>query len=155
MTNRKTSLDMDSMPSRPPEPPMTLAEDRSGQLNHESIEVPSMADVIRGDAIDQAAFMEEEVDIFLQLQKGEQQSVPVTITVNGVRQHIFRGTPQTIKRKYIEPLARSVVIDYDQPDELVNAGELPRATPSTPYHFTVLRDSPRGIEWLRELQMRG
>jgi len=124
-------------------------------LHPPEIETPSLLDVVP-ENVRLAAFMEEEVEVFVQLSKGERKEVPVTVTVNGVRQHIFRGLPQTIKRKYLEPLGRSINVDYEQDQErMYMSGDLPVANTSQTYPFTVLRDSVEGIVWLRELQMRG
>ena len=145
------SLDVGSMDIMQ-EPPLTVGEQG---LDMRPIEVPSHADMIP-DSIKREAFMNEMVEIFLPLPKGERKETPVTTTVNGTRQHIFRNVPQTVKRYHLEALARSKVTDYEQDmEEMYRAGELPRSNTTQAHPFTVLRDSSEGIAWLQEIQRQG
>ncbi len=152
-TNKKDPTSFEAGEVRQ-DPPMLL-NPAEQHLAPPVIETPSLLDTIP-EAMSLAKFMEEEVEVFVQLSKGERREVPVTVTVNGIRQHIFRGVPQRIKRKYLEPLGRSVIIDYEQDQErMYLSGDLPIANTHQTYPFTVLQDTPAGIVWLRELQMRG
>ena len=124
-------------------------------LVKQNIEVPSIADMIP-DAYKLMAFMEEEVDVFLPLPKGERRETAITLTVNGNRQHVFCNVATPIKRKYLEVLARSTITDYTQDIEaMYQAGELPRSNVTQAHPFSVLRDSPEGIAWLMEIQRQG
>jgi hypothetical protein len=147
----KNSLDVGSMDIMQDEP---LKVGESG-LDLHPIEVPSVADMVP-DAIKLEAFMHEIVEVYLPLPKGETRNTPVTVTVSGDRQHVFYNTPQQIKRKYLEVLARSTITNYEQDiEEMYRAGELPRSNVTQAYPFSVLRDTPEGISWLQAIQRQG
>ena len=142
------SLDVGSMDITQDEP---LKVGEVG-LQDQNIEVPSIADMVP-DSIKLAAFMEEMVKVYLPLPKGELKTVPVTLTVNGNRQHVFRNVPQDIKRKYLEVLARSTITDYTQDiDEMYRSGDLPQSNTTQAHPFSVLQDTEKGIGWLQEIQ---
>jgi hypothetical protein len=144
MPNPNTSLAAGSLDIEA-DIPVTM---KDGHVTQATIDV----EPVKTADLELSLFMEEEVEIFMQLSRLEPQSVPVTVTVNGVRQHIFRGVPQVVKRKYLEPLARAVATEYMQTEEQMNGGELPQAVTSASYPFSVVQDSKRGIDWLRQLQ---
>lgn len=142
-----TSLDVGSMDIAQ-EPPLKVSEEGLQQ----TIEVASIADMVP-DALQLAAFMEEEVEVYLPLPRGEKVEVPVTVTINNIRQHIFRNHPQMIRRKYVEVLARSTITEYEEDSDMDYVpGALPRSNTTQAYAFSVLRDSAKGISWLQELQ---
>lgn len=130
-------------------PPLKVGEEG---LDLRPIEVASVADMVP-DKLKLDAFMAEMVEVFLPLPKGERKETPVTLTVNGIRQHVFRNVPQVIRRSYVEVLARSTITDYEQDIEaMYQAGELPRSNTTQAHPFSILKDTGEGISWLQGIQ---
>ena len=80
-------------------------------------------------------------------------STNYVLAVNGTNQPVFRDVPTTIKRKYVEVLARMKETKYRQvrnPIELDRSELVPRTGPI--YPFEVIRDdNPKGRAWLRSI----
>lgn len=98
------------------------------------------------------AFMSEPVKIVIAESAEENDPPMVQVGVNGVTQFIVRGMEQTVKRKYVERLARAKRTDYDQTidDRLGEAMNRLRRRNALRFPFTVLEDrNPRGQAWLR------
>lgn len=98
-------------------------------------------------------FMHEYVLVRLHDTTDETQ-IPIPQTTNSGRSQFFvRGRPQWVRRHNIEPLARAKRTTYTQ--ELVGEGENKRYIniPHTAlvYPFEVLKDTPRGKQWLRAI----
>lgn len=138
-----------SISQRGPEP-----QDLVGALP--DVEVVSEK-ALRKDWMDLEAFMQEELEVFVQEPQnpdlGEQWIIP--LTVGTITQRVARGVPQKIKRKYVEILCRArkvgiVARGYkDQTGEAVN--DFRRNSRSLEYPFQVLHDpsGKKGIEWLQ------
>lgn len=99
------------------------------------------------------AFMNEPIRVVVS-KDGTPGALPViVVTVNGVNQAIIRGREQTIKRKYVEALARSRITNYEQevPDprkpENIQMNDITAIT----YPFSVLGDSDIGRQWLQAI----
>ena len=78
----------------------------------------------------------------------------VTPVVNGVNQPIIRGRAQSVKRKYVEALARGRITDYEQrisnPSEPANIQMVPKTVLA--YPFAVIKDPhPNGRKWLDDI----
>lgn len=75
----------------------------------------------------------------------------ILVTVNGTNQGIIRGKDQQVKRKYIEALARSRIINYVQevPDPTRPENIQMKPLAGLTYPFSVREDrNPRGQAWL-------
>jgi len=100
------------------------------------------------------AFMNELVTILV-YPDGQPGALDViTINCNGVNQSIIRGREQEVKRKYVEILARSRVVNYIQ--EVLDP-QRPESIQMKPiaaltYPFAVRRDNnPYGAAWLEAI----
>ena len=119
-------------------------------IEHQGIEVASEKDIVN---MDLEKFMHEPVTVRILPVPGLPKTVPITLNVCGVPQHVFPGINQTIRRKYVEVLARAVRTDYEQDEKMMIEGLLPYATSMPAYAFTVVRDdNPRGMDWLADIQ---
>ena len=103
--------------------------------------------------LEDEAFMNEMVEILIHPSSNEEDPDHVVLAVNGTNQPVFRDVPTTIKRKYVEVLARMKETKYSQkrhPIELDRSELVPRTGPI--YPFEVLRDdNPKGRAWLRSI----
>ena len=116
-------------------------------------------DIIDGPAAmkkaDELAFMEERVTIIVHETEDPNAENPVSVTVNGRNQFIFRGQPIDVKRKFVERLARAKKTGYrqhlDDTSDPVRYNKLYTTTGIT-YPFSVIHDpNPRGMDWLRKI----
>lgn len=100
------------------------------------------------------AFMNEMVTVMIHSTTDENQAPHVIVNCNGVNQPIMRGTPTTIKRKYVEILARMKETKYTQvtrnpsaPDQIDMV-----ARHGLAYPFDLVEDSnPKGRAWLQNV----
>ena len=104
-------------------------------------------------------FMNEEVEVLVYEPFEEGQEQVVQLGVNGVNQFVVRGIPQTLKRKYVEVLARAkkqgvTARGYKAPDG--EAKNDVRITTGLQYPFQILNDPNRnGPAWLRKILAEG
>ena len=101
------------------------------------------------------AFMEEYMTIRVHDTTDENQ-VPVPPVWNGgTVQYFMRGEEATVKRKYVERLARAKITTYTQRKQRdSNDNEIYVQVPHTAliYPFEVVEDAnPRGRDWLRAI----
>lgn len=130
---------------------LTLGEDKS-LIKDEGIETVPV-DALK--KVDREKFMNEVVTIRLEPKDGADPNEIVTLCVNGIRQHIFRGIPQQIKRKYLEVLARSHVTRYVyEKESSIMEGELPIPRSAPAHSYQVIEDTARGRAWLQQLLTR-
>ncbi|SDZ53262.1 MULTISPECIES: hypothetical protein [Delftia] len=103
-------------------------------------------------ALELEAFMNEPVTVMVYESTDENDMDMVLVGVNGVSQYFRRGTPQTVKRKFVERLARAKRTDFDQKID-ARMGEAMnnlRQRHGLRYPFTVVEDrNPRGGAWLK------
>jgi hypothetical protein len=100
------------------------------------------------------AFMHEMVEVMVHSTTDENQAPSVIVNCNGTNQVIIRGVPTTIRRKYLEILARMKETKYSQvtrnpaaPDQIDMI-----ARHGLAYPFELLHDSnPRGRAWLQNV----
>lgn len=71
-------------------------------------------EAVAANKIADEAFMEQRVTIMVYPPQQEGDLEIICPSVNGVNQPIFRGKPQTVKRKYVEALARTRTSRYTQ-----------------------------------------
>ena len=120
-------------------------------INPGDIEV--IDQVITGEKLAIEAFMNEKITVVVHESSDEYDNDIVQTWVNGRIQQFERGKPNTVRRCYVEALARAKRTTYRQMlDERagVQSFNQMRQTHALAYPFTVLEDSnPRGPEWLR------
>lgn len=100
------------------------------------------------------AFMHELVEVMVHSTTDENQAPSVIVNCNGTNQVIIRGVPTTIRRKYLEILARMKETKYSQvtrnpaaPDQIDMI-----ARHGLAYPFELLHDNnPRGRAWLQNV----
>lgn len=116
-------------------------------------EIEAPPDVIDQDWADTMAFNEELVKVIVLESTEKFAEQIVEVGVNGVMQRFIRGEEQTVKRKYLEQLARAKMTTYTQ--QKIKDGEDNESYRNVPhtalrYPFTVTEDqNPRGADWLR------
>jgi DNA-binding cell septation regulator SpoVG len=146
------------MESRVMESPETLPTQQpkigeDGLMEHVGIEMVTANDVVtRKKKVELEAFMHEKVVIRISPEKGIPVTVPVTLNVSGVPQHVFRGVATPVSRKFVEALQRATTTDYEQDEMEMMQGERPRAIATPAHAFTVLKDTEKGKAWLADLQ---
>lgn len=103
--------------------------------------------------MDALAFAEQELLVMVS-DTTNPDDVPIPVIYNGGRSQFFiRGETQTVKRKFVEQLARLKRTTYTQEEALDGKGNrIVKMIPHTAlaFPFSVLSDpDPRGAEWLR------
>lgn len=101
------------------------------------------------------AFMNEPVKIMVHPSTEEGSLEIITPSVNGVNQPIIRGQEITIKRKFVEALARNRTTRYIQqtPDPTKPENIQMKEITAVSCPFSVLEDkNPDGYEWLKNIQ---
>lgn len=120
-------------------------------VNPGAIEV--IDSVLTGEKAAIEAFMAEKINVIVLDSADETENEIVETWVNGRVQRFLRGTPQWVKRCYVEALARAKRTTYRQVlDERmgVQAFNQMRPNHTLAYPFTVLEDpNPKGPHWLR------
>lgn len=105
------------------------------------------------DALELEKFMHEEVVIYVHPTREAGALDVITPNVNGMNQPIIRGKDTPVKRKYVEALAMSHSIKYEQrvqnPSQPENIQMVEKKVPD--YPFDVVSDTKRGKEWLKRL----
>jgi len=101
-----------------------------------------------------SAFMHEKLVVYVHPGMTSGDLPVIVVTVNGTNQPIIRGRQQTIRRKYVESLARSRITNYEQatPDSSKpeNIQMIPNSSPT--YPFSVYEDPNRlGPAWLEAI----
>ena len=100
------------------------------------------------------AFMNELVTVMIHSTTDENQPSHCVVSCNGMNQPIMRGYPTTVKRKYVEILARMKETQYTQvtrnpaaPDQIDMV-----ARHGLCYPFDLVDDkNPRGRAWLQNV----
>ena len=100
------------------------------------------------------AFMNELVTVMVHATTDENQPNHVVVNCNGMNQPLIRGVPTTVKRKYVEILARMKETKYTQitrntsaPDQIDMV-----ARHGLSYPFDLVEDkNPRGRAWLQNV----
>ena len=100
------------------------------------------------------AFMEEKIEVMVHETTDPNAENPVQVAVNGINQFFMRGQPQTVRRKYVEVLARAKRGNITTP-EVTQGGERTatiRKTQALAYPFSIIRDdNPKGPAWLKQI----
>ena len=128
--------------------PLTIGEIGRGDVD----EIETVVDMKKADML---AFMEEPVTIVV-MSSGDVNEVDlVQVAVNGTTQFIKRDEPITVKRKYVERLARCKKTDFrqalDDSQGEVSFNILSRHH-SLRFPFSVIQDqNPKGPGWLKQI----
>ena len=104
------------------------------------------------------AFMNEPVEIFVHPVSDENAPPYVILNVNGVSQPVARGTAQTVKRKFVEVLARAKQTGIKTVVDMSNGEPVNRIHRHTGlrYPFSIQHDpNPKGAAWLRGILAQG
>lgn len=101
------------------------------------------------------AFMEEPVTIMVHTTTDKNAAPFVEVWNDGRVQRFLRGKEQTVKRKFIEVLARAKADSYQSQEFMDRDGNMnfryPKTT-SLKYPFSVVRDeNPKGHDWLKKV----
>ena len=134
----------------PPQEAAHTVPEILGKQHHKPIETESVR--LGMDHVELAAFMEEPVEIQVAELREDSGMLGFPITVNSDVQWVMGGATQTIKRKYVEVLARARTTTYKQHNDPTNPAAsrpIPRTVFS--YPFSVIRDSEKGKAWLKEI----
>jgi len=121
----------------------------------EQVEVNSLS----MDTFSEMMFMEELVKIRIEPLTEKNPRKMIDLYVNGIPEWVPVGRPWIMRRKYVEVLARSkpmsIQTKHEQPEESLDPqNEVIRST-SAQFPFSVLQDTPRGIEWLNQIMAEG
>jgi len=101
------------------------------------------------------AFLEEKVEVMVH-ESADPNAEPIVETwVNGVAQRFIRGQTQTVRRKYVEVLARAKNTGIKTNEVMDHNGDRTTAIvkhTALKYPFSVIRDeNPRGAAWLKQV----
>lgn len=157
------------MPRGIPNSKIDAATERVGQDRHLDVPVTgSIENIIRtdqqidivdgpalGEYTDKLAFNEEPVEVIVHESTDPNSAPLVDLYVNGRVQRFIRGQAQTVKRKYVEVLARAKQTGIRTSVAMDHAGNpvnrIERHT-ALRYPFSVQHDpNPKGRDWLRKL----
>lgn len=102
------------------------------------------------------AFLEEPVDVLVHESTDNSAAPIVEVFHNGTPQRFIRGQVQTVKRKYLEVLARAKRTGYSQSvyRDQVSGEAIQRMNPHTAlqFPFSVMNDTnPRGPAWVKKI----
>ena len=100
------------------------------------------------------AFMNELVTVMVHSTTDENQPNHVVVNCNGMNQPLIRGVPTTVKRKYVEILARMKETKYTQITRNASAPEQIDmvARHGLSFPFDLVEDkNPRGRAWLQNV----
>jgi hypothetical protein len=112
------------------------------------------------DKAEKLRFMEEKITIHLSEPYGPTDEHSVFLSINGEPPYpgnhwLRRGVEHTIKRKFVEQLAKAKATTYTQPfkQETSERANVMRPARSMRYPFQVTNDpNPKGVNWLRAMQ---
>lgn len=153
-----------------PQKEMNAAEQAIAQ--DPSLIIPATGDIVRedvtlvvadgpmaGSQLDDLAFMEEQVDVMVHESTDANADNPVWVACNGQNQFFVRGQAQTVKRKFVEILARAKQTAIATKEIHQFDGELgTQVTKSTAlrYPFSIISDqNPKGGAWLKKVLSEG
>ena len=132
----------------------TLAEGKTthiADLKSQSVFEPVAENDYTEDALELEAFMNEPVKILVHPAVEEGQLEVQVPNVNGINQPIIRGQEITVKRKFVEALARCRTTKYDQVIDPIDRSNIQmRERTVVSYPFSILEDrNPKGAPWIK------
>jgi hypothetical protein len=130
----------------------------TGKASLEPMVVEPVDRMPNQDKLDNMAYSNELIKILVHDTTNPTDEKIVEVWVNSVPQRFMRGSEQTVKRKYVENLARAKKTTYSQEKYLDHNGtEAYRNIPHTAlrYPFSVIEDArpnmPDGRPWLKTI----
>lgn len=130
----------------PKDEPLDLSEVHGGKIEIEAINIANK------DAFELEKFMNEPVSILVHESTDENTVMAIPLGVSGTIQWVVRGVEMTVKRKYVEVLARARTTVYKQSQakfDITDSRPEPKTAMS--YPFSVVKDNAKGASWLREI----
>jgi|694.fasta_scaffold00571_23 hypothetical protein len=129
------------------------------QIDRESIAIEPVVSSLTKNDFAEMMFMEELVKIRVEPLNEKNPRKMIDLYVNGKAEWVPVGRPWIMRRKYVEVLARSkpmsVQTKHESAEESLNPQNEVIRTTSSQFPFSVLEDTPRGIEWLNRLMAEG
>lgn len=129
------------------------------ELTREPIEIEPIAASLTKNDFDELMFMEELVKIRVEPLQEKNPRKMIDLYVNGKAEWVPIGRPWIMRRKYVEVLARSkpmsVQTKHESAEESLNPQNEVIRTTSSQFPFSVLQDTPRGVEWLNRIMAEG
>lgn len=138
------------------QPGGVIPEIGEAEFHADAIEVVS--ELQSSSKIDEAAFMNELVEIFIEEDDSPTAPLFVHSAHNGITQYIERGKPQVIKRKFLYSLLASKHTAFACSYGMAEGGEYNRLTPKarTTHRLHIERDdNPRGRKWAADVMRNG
>lgn len=134
--------------------PRVLSSDGPARQALDPVYVEVVEKPVSKDKLDMLAFMEEPVRILVH-DTTDPTAEPLPQVINDRSSQFFiRGQEQTVKRKFIEVLARAKKTTYSQEKFTdANGNESYRNIPHTAlrFPFQVIEDTERGKAWLKAI----
>ena len=124
------------------------------ELGNGKKEVEIIDKVMPPSILEMEAFMAEPVTVMIHDSNDANDVDLVSVQVNGIIQYFQRGTPQTVKRYFVERLARAkrTTFSQDLDERLGEAMNHLKPRHALKYPFSVIEDkNPRGSAWLRQI----
>lgn len=107
---------------------------------------------------EELAFLEEFIDVMIHEDSNKFAEPIVQVSVNGRNQFFERGKVQSVRRKFVECLARAKPVAHDNIEFTKQNGERDYMYPSRAslkYPFSVIHDpNPKGRDWLKGILSR-
>jgi len=129
---------------------VTAMDTITGELDRPGITNPDSPEF--NDKMAMEAFMQEPVTVLIQHTNEEHEAPYFEISVNGTREIFHRGEQKTVKRLFVEGLARAKPVKFRN-EEYMREGIRTVRWPSTTglrYPFSVVEDrNPKGPAWLK------
>lgn len=133
--------------------PVQVSHEGEATLHREPVQIPDGP--VSKKKLEALAFNEELITVQVADSEDPNAERVIEVGVNGKKQFFKRGQPQTVKRKYVEALARAKVTNYSQRVDATDPLVMNRLNPRTAlrYPFALLEDAnPRGGQaWLRQI----
>lgn len=114
---------------------------------------------VTSDQLKAEAFFEEPIDVVISTTDNPTAEAIITLQCNGINQFLLRGVKHTVKRKFVEILARAKAETISTPEYTDAAGNRAtkiNKTQGLKYPFTVMYDpNPEGPAWLQRVLREG
>lgn len=144
--------------ARPRNNPLDATNEYLGNANPVNIgeigrgDVDLIEPVANMAGVELEAFMNEPVTVVVMSSNDDNDLDLVPIAVNGISQFFRRDTAQTVRRMFVEKLARCKSTAFDQKidDRMGEAMNTLKRRHSLRFPFTVIEDkNPKGSAWLK------
>lgn len=128
----------------------------SGRVKRTDKEIEPVEGPMGKDFYEELRFMEEPIDVMIHESTDPAAEMVPEVFHNGVPQRFIRGKVQTVKRKFIEVLARAKKTTFKQEiyADRLTGDAVQRMIPQSAlqYPFQIVSDpNPRGPAWLRKV----